>query len=133
MTSTASIQVARAENTLRVPAAAVRFTPTEQVLAEFPASEPSAESEPRRGQAVWQLVDGRLTRIPVRMGVSDGTQVAITTDRLTEGASIITGIARSDSTAATAPAPSGSPLVPQMPRRPGNNAGGGARQGRAGS
>jgi hypothetical protein len=80
---------------------------------------------------VWQLVDGRLTRIPVRMGVSDGTQVAITTDRLTEGASIITGIARSDSAATTMPAASGSPLVPQMPRRPGN--GGGARQGRSGS
>jgi HlyD family secretion protein len=131
MTSTASIQVARAENTLRVPAAAVRFTPTEQVLAEFPASEPAAEGERRRGAAVWQLVDGRLTRIPVRIGVSDGTQVAITTDRLTEGASIITGIARSDSAAAATPAASGSPLVPQMPRRPGN--GGGARQGRSGS
>ena len=131
MTSTVSIQVARAENTLRVPAAAVRFTPTEQVLAEFPVSEPAAEGERRRGAAVWQLVDGRLTRIPVRMGVSDGTQVAITTDRLTEGASIITGIARSDSAAAATPAASGSPLVPQMPRRPGN--GGGARQGRSGS
>lgn len=132
MTSTASIQVARAERTLRVPAAAVRFTPTEQVLAEFPAAEGAAEGEPRRGPAVWQLVDGRLTRVPVRIGVSDGTQVAITTERLVEGASIITGIARPDAPGAAAPA-SGSPLVPQMPRRPGNNAGGGARQGGSGS
>ena len=76
-------------------------------------------------------MDG-CTRIPVRIGVSDGTQVAITTDRLTEGASIITGIARSDATAAAAPAASGSPLVPQMPRRPAVN-GGGAAQGRSGS
>ena len=142
MTSTVSIQVARADNTLRVPAAAMRFTPTEQVLKEFPAADEPAAGERRRGgalgaealakAAVWQLIDGRLTRIPVRVGVSDGTQVAITTDRLAEGASIITGIARSDATTAAAPASSGSPLVPQMPRRPGN-AGGGARQGRTGS
>jgi len=134
MTSTVSIQVARAENTLRVPAAALRFTPNEQVLAQFAAAqaEPAAEGERRRGASVWQLVEGRLTRIPVRAGVSDGTQVAITTDRLVEGASIITGVARSEATEATAPASSGSPLVPQMPRRPGN-AGGGARGGRSGS
>lgn len=140
MTSTVSIQVARAANTLRVPAAALRFTPTEQVLKEFPSSDmpaasarasaPRADGERRRGGAVWQLVDGRLHRIPVRIGVSDGTQMAITTDALQEGASIVTGIARSDNSAAeAAPAASGSPLVPQMPRRPGN-AGGGARQGR---
>lgn len=152
MTSTVSIQVARAENTLRVPAAALRFTPTEQVLTQFAAAEPAAEGDRRRGTtlgadlsagglpkvaasakaAVWQLVEGRLTRIPVRAGVSDGTQVAITTDQLVEGASIITGVARSDATGATAPASSGSPLVPQMPRRPGDT-GGGARQGRSGS
>jgi hypothetical protein len=102
------------------------------VLAEFAAEAPAADGERRRGAAVWQLVEGRLTRIPVRIGVSDGTQVAITTDRLAEGTSIITGIARSDSTTVAAPAASGSPLVPQMPRRPAN-AGGGSRQGRAGS
>ena len=134
MTSTASIQVARAENTLARPGgggaihadrASARGVPGCRSHAAEPASVDAA-------RAVWQLVDGRLTRIPVRMGVSDGTQVAITTDRLAEGASIITGIARSDATAAAAPAASGSPLVPQMPRRPGN-AGGGARQGRSGS
>ncbi len=133
MTSTVSIQVARADNTLRVPAAALRFTPTEQVLKEFPAADANRPAgERRRGGAVWQLIDGRLTQIPVRIGVSDGTQIAISSDRLAEGASIITGIARSDATAAAAPASSGSPLVPQMPRRPGN-AGGGAGQGRTGS
>ena len=31
---------------------------------------------------------------------------------------IITGVARSEKTEAAAPAASGSPLVPQMPRRP---------------
>jgi HlyD family secretion protein len=142
MTSTVSIQVERAANTLRVPAAALRFTPTEQVLKEFPASnvEPPSSEAPGDGRlrqgtsghgrraAVWQLVDGRLHRIPVRAGVSDGANVAITSDALDEGVSIITGIARSEASAdATPAATGGSPLVPQMPRRPGGNAGG-ARQ-----
>ncbi|HEX7280625.1 MAG TPA: efflux RND transporter periplasmic adaptor subunit [Vicinamibacterales bacterium] len=142
MTSTVSIQVERAANTLRVPAAALRFTPTEQVLKEFPASnvEPPSSEAPGGGRlregtsghgrraAVWQLLDGRLHRIPVRAGVSDGANVAITSDALDEGVSIITGIARSDASAdATPAATAGSPLVPQMPRRPGGNAGG-ARQ-----
>lgn len=135
MTSTVSIEVDRAGNTLRVPATALRFVPTEQVLKEFPAANAdpaAAESAPRgrgRGASVWQLVDGRLHRVPVRIGVSDGTQVAITTDALNEGASIITGVARSESTAAAAPAATGgSPLVPQMPRRPGGGNAGGQRQ-----
>jgi HlyD family secretion protein len=128
MTSTVSIQVERAANTLRVPAAALRFTPTEQVLKEFPAASVAGSGDDQQGNrrraAVWQLVDGRLHRIPVRTGVSDGANVAITTDALSEGASIITGVARSEASADAAPAAGGSPLVPQMPRRPGGNAGG---------
>jgi HlyD family secretion protein len=115
MTSTVSIEIERAGNTLRVPAAALRFTPSEQLLEEFPSGDPIEEGA-RRGASIWQLVEGRLHRVRVRPGVSDGTQVAIATNQLTEGASIVTGVARSE-TAAAAPAASGSPLVPQMPRR----------------
>lgn len=131
MTSTVSIQVAKAADTLRVPAAALRFMPTEQLLKEFPSTDLPVEGNGgRRSAAVWQLVEGRLHRVAVRPGVSDGTLVAIRTEDLVEGASIVTGIARSsDTSTQAAPAASGSPLVPQMPRRPGN-AGGGARQGR---
>jgi HlyD family secretion protein len=147
MTSTVSIETARADDVLRVPAAALRFVPTESVWKEFggPAADESMASETspdasapaslrggRREQAIWQLNNGRLLRIPVRSGVSDGTQVEVLGDALVEGASIITGVARSDQAEAAAPVSSGSPLVPQMPRRPGAN-GGGARQGRQGS
>ena len=123
MTSTVSIQIDRADNTLRVPAAAVRFMPTEQVLKEFPATTSGTAGTAGTGAkrpAVWQLVDGRLHRIPVRVSVSDGAQIAIASDRLAEGASIVTGVARSEATAEAAPAAGGSPLVPQMRRRPGN-------------
>jgi len=135
MTSTVSIQIDRADNTLRVPASAVRFMPTEQVLKEFPvANAESAVSDQPAGRrraaasakatapraAVWQLVDGRLHRIPVRVGVSDGTQIAIASDRLAEGASIVTGVARSEAATEATPAAGASPLVPQMRRRPAN-------------
>jgi HlyD family secretion protein len=127
MTSTVSIETARADNVLRVPAAALRFTPTDALLKEFgnglPAEEPQAQAR-RRAMSVWQLEGGRLQKIPVRAGVSDGANVEIIADGLAEGASIITGVARSDKVEAAAAA-STSPLMPQMPRRQG-----GARQGR---
>jgi HlyD family secretion protein len=135
MTSTVSIVTARADAVLRVPSAALRFVPTDALLKEFGASnveEPKAQG--RRAQFIWELANGRLEKIPVRAGVSDGTQVEITADGLKEGSSIITGVARSEKTEAAAPAASGSPLVPQMPRRPGGNTGanngGTARQAR---
>jgi HlyD family secretion protein len=153
MTSTVSIEIERADDVLRVPAAALRFAPSEQVLKEFPAAdaEPATADAPadrrlRQGSggpgrrasstgaaapaAVWQLVDGRLHRVPVRAGVSDGTQVAISTTALHEGAPIITGVARADAGAVMPPAASGSPLVPQMPRRPGSAGGQRQSQGR---
>jgi HlyD family secretion protein len=130
MTSTVSIETARADNALRIPAAALRFTPSETLLKEFPSTSPGAEgSAPLkrsgpRAQVIWQLSNGQLHRIPVRVGVSDGTQAEVIADGLTEGTSIITGVARSESSADAAPATSASPLMPQMPRRPGGNNGG---------
>jgi HlyD family secretion protein len=117
MTSTVSIEIDRANDALRVPAAALRFTPSEQLLKEFPPAEPIEQAAPRRGAFVWQLVGGHLQRVRVRPGVSDGTQISIMSDQLTEGTSIITGVARSGAIGEPAPAASGSPLVPQMPRR----------------
>jgi HlyD family secretion protein len=134
MTSTVSIETARANNVLRVPASALRFVPTESLMKEFGGGVPETEAQDesrRRSQAIWRLSGGHLQKLPVRVGVSDGANVEIVSDGLAEGASIITGVARSEKTEASAPAASGSPLVPQMPRRPGGaNAGGAARQGR---
>ena len=127
MTSTVSIELARADNALRVPTTALRFQPSAEVLTHYPADATITDGS-RRQPAVWQLVDGRLREIPVSAGVSDGTQVAITTDALVEGAQVVTGIVRAERTAAAAPA-TGSPLVPSLPRRP-QASGGGAPQGR---
>lgn len=132
MTSTVSIETARADQALRIPAAALRFTPSETLLKEFGAAAEvnqapdSSAAGRRRAQAVWLLSNGQLLKVPVRVGVSDGTQVEVTADGLSEGTSIITGVARSEKTETASTSTGGSPLVPQMPRRPGGNNGGGA-------
>ena len=125
MTSTASIELDRADGVLRVPLAALRFKPSDAVLAEFPAD--AGDGAAGRGPSVWQLVDGRLRRLPVKTSVSDGALTAVV-GGLAEGAQVITGVARAE-TAAAAPAAGGSPLMPNMPRRQGG-AGGGGPQGR---
>jgi len=137
MTSTVSIETARADDVLRVPASALRFVPTETLLKEFPSASLRAGGSStslgtgRREQAIWRLSNGHLEQLPVLIGVSDGANVEIVSDGLEEGASIITGVARSEKADASAPTASGSPLVPQMPRRPGGaNGAGAARQGR---
>jgi HlyD family secretion protein len=137
MTSTVSIETARANAALRIPTSALRFTPGEALLkqyhAEASSAEPAAGVNRRREQAVWQLVNGELRKLPVRTGVSDGTQVEVISDGLSEGTSIITGVAHADAAEAAAPPASSSPLMPQMPRRPGSNGGnngGGSAQSR---
>ncbi|MGE0862947.1 MAG: efflux RND transporter periplasmic adaptor subunit [Vicinamibacterales bacterium] len=128
MTSTVSIETARADEALRVPVAALRFQPTEDILKQFPADTVAGEGEARRA-AVWQLAGGRLRQVPVGTGVSDGTQVAISTDAFGEGAQVVTGIVRATGAATAAAPASGSPLLPSMPRRP-QSTGGGSPQGR---
>ena len=135
MTATVRIETARNDDTLQVPAAAVRFRPTADVLQAMghapdpttgqPARGAGATTPRRRGAGskasgqggIWTLVDGRLERVPVEIGVSDGTLVAVKAQRLTEGATVVTGVVVA-TVASSAPA-SGSPLVPTPQRRQG--------------
>ncbi len=125
MTATVRIETARDDDSLRVPTAAVRFRPTADVLqAMGHAPEPTTgrAGQPRRslgrgGTAIWTLADGRLQRVPVEVGVSDGALVAVKADELAEGATVVTGVAAA--TAASAATASASPLVPTPQRRQG--------------
>jgi len=137
MTATVRIETARNDDTLRVPAAAVRFRPTADVLqAMGHPADPSATGQrqgardagqARRGDAgtnatnrgaVWTLADGRLERLPVEVGVSDGAMVAVKAARLSEGATVVTGVAARTATVSSQSA-SSSPLVPTPQRRQG--------------
>ncbi|HEV3486776.1 MAG TPA: efflux RND transporter periplasmic adaptor subunit [Vicinamibacterales bacterium] len=117
MTASVTIEVARAEDVLKVPNAALRFQP--------PQARPAAaqQSDGARGRRVWTLKDGQLQPILVRLGITDGTTTAIVGGDLAEQTPVVTGM----TTSTVAPAASAS--SPLMPQRPGGNRQGGAARG----
>lgn len=138
MTASVTIETGRADNVLKVPNAALRFQPDRDVFEklgqQMPAraeNQPAGDSAsgaaaaarpstPRAGnrRGVWVFDGGRLHRVPVQIGLTDGTQTEITGD-LAPGARVATALASND---ASSPAPTTrSPLLP-MGRR--GNAGG---------
>lgn len=123
MTATLAIEVARAEDVLRVPASALRFRPSDEVLAAYRGA---AEGAPQ-GATVWRLANGALQQVRVRTGLSDGTTVAILEGPLVEGAHVVTNTTTASTATATGTT-SSSPLVPTMPRRPDSRSGGTPRR-----
>jgi HlyD family secretion protein len=127
MTANVNIEVARKDNVLRVPSAALRFRPTESTLASLgqdpkvlaqgrPTGAPSSGAKQSSG-TVW-MFDGGLHPTPVTTGVTDGVFTEVTADGLHEGVVLATRVA--DATAPkTSSTPSSNPLMPQQgpPRR----------------
>jgi HlyD family secretion protein len=96
MTATVTVEIARADDVLRVPAAALRFRPG------------------RDGARVWVAgAEGEPRPVAVTPGIADGTTVAVTGADLAEGAAVITGAPAQGSAQAAAAA--GSPLIPRRP------------------
>jgi HlyD family secretion protein len=111
MTAAVTIETARADDVLKVPTAALRFTPAANGSARparAGASGSTAREENR--SAVWVLAQEQPTRVPVRTGISDGRDTAILEGDLTAGTPVITGTA--STTAQRTPAPATSPLLP---------------------
>lgn len=110
MTANVTVEVARADDVLRIPNAALRFRPSPD------------------GAQVWLLGDdGSPRAVPVDTGITDGVVTAVAGGRLRAQERVITGAAAVQ-TASAAPQDA-SPLVP---RRPGGQGGGGNRQTQAG-
>jgi len=147
MTATVSIEVARADDVVRIPAAALRFQPTQEVLTAIngPSNDSSANASGSGGTkgtrtrgngngagngngtgtgtkptVIWTLTDGRLAPVRVTPGLSDGMQVAVLNTTLQPGTEVATGLIKaSTTTAAPTASQSSSPLMPNMPRRGG--------------
>jgi HlyD family secretion protein len=147
MTATVSIEVARADDVVRIPAAALRFQPTQDVLTAIngPSNDASANASGSGGTkgtrtrgngngagngngtgtgtkptVIWTLTDGRLAPVRVTPGLSDGMQVAVLNTTLQPGTEVATGLIKaSTTTAAPTASQSSSPLMPNMPRRGG--------------
>jgi HlyD family secretion protein len=126
MTANVTVEIARASDVLRVPNSALRVRPSPEVLAaigEHPAApETATAGDPGRAAVdvngataataraeVWVLVEGRLTRVPVQVGITDGTRTAVVSQALAEGAQVVTSITGE---APATPATSTSPLLP---------------------
>ena len=125
MTATLDIEVARADDALRIPAAALRFKPTEALLTTLATTAPAAGDSRGKQTTVWVLKGDRISPVEVKTGLSDIVNVAVVAGELREGDLVVTGMAAPAGTASAAPAGSGSPLMPSFPRRSGS--GGGAR------
>ena len=116
MTANVSIEIARADDVITVPNAALRFQPPADAV-------PAEGMRGGRGAAVWTLRDGQLQPLAVQTGITDGRSTAIIGGDVAENTPIVTGVAAS--TAAPSRATNASPLVPQRPG--GNRQGGAAR------
>jgi HlyD family secretion protein len=110
MTANVTVEIARASAVLRVPNSALRVRPSAEVLAALgqPAADVPQDGG-AGGAAVWVLADGRVTRVPVRPGISDGARTVVESPALAEGTLVVTGISGN---AAATPAASTSPLLP---------------------
>ncbi len=98
MTANVTIEVTRREGVLRVPSAALRYSPSAAVLAALD----SAGASPVKGSKVWVYADGRVKPLAVTPGTSDGRYTEVTGDALTEGIQVVTRVA-TNGDSATAP------------------------------
>lgn len=126
MTAVVRIEVERADDTLRVPSAALGVKLPAEVLdshrapvSDETSGDTSKHAGSRRGATIWKLENGQLEPIRVNPGLSDGTMVAVTSDALTAGSQVVVGSASTNRVSQT-PTSSGSPLVPSFPRRGAN-------------
>jgi HlyD family secretion protein len=94
MTASVQFQVDRKEGVLRIPNAALRFTPPEET--------------PKRGARVWVQGSGGLSAVEIRVGLTDGSFTELVQGELKEGQEIVTGLAGSKD-----PAPVTNPFAPR--------------------
>ena len=107
MTATATITTVERSDALRVPNAALRYSPASAAAATAPAGNSIVSSmmprPPRSGgprsagtniaqvRQVWVLQDGAPRAVPVVPGVSDGRMTEVTSEQLQPGMAVIVG------------------------------------------
>jgi HlyD family secretion protein len=122
MTANVSIEVARRDDVLRVPSAALRFKPAADVLEHFGVAKTAAPAA-GKSATVWLAGGGTLAAAAVTPGVSDGTFTEIVGAPFAEGALVVTRASTAASaSAAKATTANGNPLMPAQ-RGPGGPGG----------
>ena len=109
MTAAVTIETGRAENVLKVPTSALRFTPAGAGGARQARGNGRRATAPDEDRSnVWVLAENQPVRVAVKAGISDGRDTAILDGDLAPGTRVVTG----NTTPAAAPTPSTSPLLP---------------------
>ncbi|HEY2433201.1 MAG TPA: efflux RND transporter periplasmic adaptor subunit [Vicinamibacterales bacterium] len=114
MTATLSVEVARRDQVLRVPTAALRFKPDANVLVHYVGPQPPA-SAPAPGKAVWAMNGTAIAPVPVVAGISDGTYTELVGSPIAEGTVVVVRASTPANAPNTPTTGSGNPLLPQRP------------------
>lgn len=124
MTASIRIQIASRSGVLRVANGALRFRPTTEILAALrqmspgsatPTSTratPAARTTTPGAARVWTYADGKLTAVPVRIGISDGTNTELVETSFEAGARLVTAVDVDGSSTGTTRKTTTSPLTP---------------------
>ena len=127
MTANVTVEASRRDDVLRVPNAALRFRPTDDVLkalgvntgskAPPVASGVSRKADTPGTHTVWVQAGESVQPVTVRVGASDGVNTEILDGALQEGAAVVTRVVLPGATAPAAPTAASSPLMPTGPPR----------------
>ena len=112
MTANVTIEVARRDDVLRVPNAALRFKPDAKTLASAGVAAPTTSS---KAPMVWVSENGRLTAVPVRTGAADTTHTELVNPPIGEGALVVTRLASAAVSPSATSSSNGNPLLPSRP------------------
>lgn len=126
MTANVTVETARRDNVLRVPTAALRFKPGDEVLQAFGpgnSAHTANQARPANVNTVWRF-DGGLQPVRVEVGIGDGTFTEIVegetaggTAALEVGTQVATRLAPSGETPATGSRSAANPLMAAPGRR----------------
>jgi len=127
MTATVTIEVARRDDALMVPASALRFKPTAEVLTALGGAPGGAAPACAGGTGcgvLWTYDGTALRAVAVRTGISNGTAVEVLEGGVPEGTGAVTAVktaaasAKTVTAAGTASSSTRSPLLSTMPGPP---------------
>ena len=119
MTANLTIEVARRDDVLRVPVAALRFRPTPEILQALDGGNATglAPAKYSAGNTLWQLVEGTLRPVTVTTGATDGSVTEISAGAVAEGAQVVTRATLPGDVAPAVRQTNSNPLMGQQPPR----------------
>ena len=102
MTANTSILVASKEQVMKVPNAALRYTPSSASKSDSGKKAPeSKKPSEKSGAQVWLLERGKLKQAVVKPGIADDNFTEISSDEVKEGMEVVTAETSSGTTTKT--------------------------------